>query len=94
MPFQKNGKRDYAREHQWELTRHPERKEQRAERNQARRELTKEGVIRKGDSRQVDHIKPLSKGGGNSRGNLRPLGAHANESYRRNKDGSIKGNRG
>ena len=43
-------------------------------RNQARR---KKG-LKVGDSREVDHAKPLSKGGGNGAGNLTIMSRHAN----------------
>jgi 5-methylcytosine-specific restriction endonuclease McrA len=88
-----NGKRDYKKEDAWDKE-HPGRGKQRAERNKARAEMVKEGVISKHSKKQIDHIKPLSKGGGNTRSNMRALDAHKNESYHRNKDGSIKGKRG
>lgn len=40
-----------------------EAKEDRAARNRARRNAEKEGKVRKGDGKEVDHIVPLSKGG-------------------------------
>ena len=43
---------------------------QRSERNKARRILTKEGRLKKGDGKEVDHKRPLSKGGTNSKRNL------------------------
>ena len=43
---------------------------ERSERNKARRILTKEGRLKKGDGKEVDHKKPLSKGGTNSKKNL------------------------
>lgn len=61
-------KRDYEKEYANEG---PERKKNRAKRNKARRELEKEGLVHKGDGKVVDHKKPLSKGGGTSRKNLR-----------------------
>jgi len=93
MPFMTNGKRDYKKEDAWDK-KHPGRKEQRAERNKARAEAVKDGVISKHSKLQIDHIKPLSKGGKNVRSNTRAISAHSNESYRRNADGSIKGKRG
>lgn len=60
--------RDYVQER---LNESPERKKARAKRNKARRMLMKEGKVRKGDGKVVDHKKPLSQGGGNGRGNLR-----------------------
>ena len=49
----------------------PEQKKARAQRNAARREAEKEGKVKKGDGKDVDHKKPLSKGGSNSKSNLR-----------------------
>jgi len=89
VPYMKNGKRDYAREDAWDK-KHKNRGKDRAERNKARYEMVKEGVISKHSSKQIDHIKPLSKGGSNDRSNLRAIAAHKNESYRRNRDGSMK----
>lgn len=59
-------------------------------RNAARAALMKEGLVHKGDGKAVDHKKPLSMGGSNARGNLRVRDAHANDSYQRNPDGSMK----
>ena len=65
-------------------------KKRRAARNAARAEMMKLGKVHKGDGLDVDHKKPLSKGGKTTKGNLRVKSAHANRSYARNKDGSIK----
>lgn len=61
-------KRDY---HQEYLNESPKRKKDRAKRNKARRQLEAEGLVHKGDGKVVDHKKPLSKGGGTARSNLR-----------------------
>lgn len=58
--------------------------------NAARREAIREGLASKGDGKDVDHKKPLSKGGDNSKSNLRVVSASANRSFSRNKDGSLK----
>lgn len=60
--------RDYVKER---LNESAERKEARRKRNRARYQLMKEGKVKKGDGKVVDHKKPLSKGGSNSRANLR-----------------------
>jgi len=49
----------------------PKERKKRAARNAARATLMKEGKVSKGDGKDVDHKRPLSKGGTNSRGNLR-----------------------
>jgi hypothetical protein len=65
-------------------------KKKRAERNKARRMLEREGVVKKGDGKDVDHKKPLSKGGTTVISNLRAKPASANRSFKRNSDGSMK----
>jgi HNH endonuclease len=57
-------------------------------RHRARRLELKLGMVKPGQD--VDHIKPISKGGTNDPSNLRPRSEHANRSYPRNKDGSMK----
>ena len=51
-----------------------------AKRNKARRELMREGKVSKGDGKVVDHKKPLTKGGGTGRSNLRVQSAKASHS--------------
>ena len=65
-------------------------KKKRAARNKARRELEKEGLVHKGDGKDVDHKKPLSKGGSTARSNLRVKSATDNRSYKRNSDHTPK----
>lgn len=89
MPFMRNGKRDYRRELEWEHKKKPNRVKDRADRNAARSTMMEEGKVRKGDGKDVDHKRPLSKGGSNSRKNLRVRSASANRSFKRKKDGSM-----
>jgi hypothetical protein len=65
-------------------------KKKRAERNKARRIMERAGVVKKGDGKDVDHKKPLSKGGTTVISNLRAKPASANRSFKRKSDGSIK----
>jgi hypothetical protein len=65
-------------------------KKKRAQRNKARRIMEREGVVQKGDGKDVDHKKPLSKGGTTIRSNLAVKSASTNRSYKRKSDGSIK----
>jgi hypothetical protein len=65
-------------------------KKKRAQRNKARRMLEREGVVHKGDGKDVDHKKPLSKGGTTVRSNLKAVPASANRSYKRTSKGAIK----
>lgn len=46
--------------------------------------MMKKGLVHKGDGMEVDHIKPLSKGGKTVMSNLRVLTASANDSFKRN----------
>lgn len=90
MPFMKDGKRDYKRESQWEKTKKPTRLKDRVKRVQARREALRDGRVSLHDGKQLDHKRPLSKGGSNSKGNLRVTSAASNMSFSRNKDGSMR----
>jgi hypothetical protein len=67
-----------------------EQKKNRAKRNAARRDAKRKGLVDKGDGKDVDHIKPLSKGGTNGSGNLRVKAASQNRSFKRNPDNSVK----
>lgn len=89
MPFMKNGKRDYKRENELYNSR-PEQRKARSERTQARNEAIKEGLVKRGDGKDIDHKKPLSKGGSNAPSNRRVVSASDNRSFARNSDGSLK----
>jgi hypothetical protein len=86
----KDGKRNYKAELQWEKDSKPQRVKQRAARNAARADMMNEGKVKKGDGKDVDHKRPLSKGGGNASSNLRVVAASTNRSVKRKKDGSLK----
>jgi len=60
--------RDYEREYKMYHAK-PVQKKRRALRNAARRALG----LKVGDPREADHIRPLDKGGSNSRSNLRAV---------------------
>lgn len=66
-------KKEYARDHA-----SPEAKKDRAARNKARREAEAAGKVHKGDGKEVDHIKPLSKGGSNAPSNRRVVTREVN----------------
>jgi hypothetical protein len=70
-------KRDYAAEYR-DYHGKPEQIANRAERVKARRVMEKTGAAKKGDGKDVDHIKPLSKGGTSAKGNLRMRSVKAN----------------
>lgn len=81
--------RNYKREYQLQKKRGEH--ENRMERQRARRALDKKGVNRKG--KDIDHKKPLSKGGTNDASNIRLVSPSENRSFSRNSDGSVKENR-
>ncbi len=90
MPYI-NKKRPYKKEYE-EYQGKPEQIKKRAARNAARAELMKDGKVHKGDGQDVDHIKPLSKGGASSKKNLRVKPAGDNRSFSRNADHTVKKN--
>jgi 5-methylcytosine-specific restriction endonuclease McrA len=88
MPFMSGGKRDYKRENAL-YNSSEEQKKKRAKRNTARRRYEKEhgDVPRNVD---IDHKKPLSKGGSNAMSNLRATSQKSNRSFARKKNGGMK----
>lgn len=73
--------RNYAKEYR-DYHSKPEQKKNRAERNAARRELTREGKVHKGDGMDVDHKKPIRSGGTNAKSNLRVMSKSRNRGWR------------
>jgi hypothetical protein len=91
MPYKNKADRKYKNAAAYEDT--PEQVKNRTERNKARAALMKEGKVSKGDGKDVDHVKPLSKGGSSSKSNLRVKSASANRSFSRNSDHTVKKNK-
>lgn len=89
MPYMTNGKRDYKKENALYNSR-PEQIKARSERTTLRRKADAAGITHKGDGKDLDHIKPLSKGGANSLSNARATTKSANRSFSRNADGSLR----
>lgn len=87
MPYV-NKSRPYAKEYQQQLARgeHPVR----MERQKARRAMDAKGIDRAG--KDIDHKKPLSKGGTNAKSNLRLVKPATNRSFSRNSNHSVKRN--
>ena len=85
MPYV-NKARPYKKEYEQQKSRneHP----LRMERQRARRAMDAKGIDRTG--KDIDHKKPLSKGGSNSMSNLILKSPSANRSYKRNSDRSVK----
>ena len=74
MPFMTNGKRDYKKELANEKTHGKKRQNARVARNRARRQAG----LKVGDSREADHIKPLSEGGSTKKSNVQVISRKAN----------------
>ena len=79
--------RPYAKEYEQQVARDEHGK--RMERQKARRAMDAKGIDRSG--KDIDHKKPLSKGGTNADSNLRLVKPSTNRSFARNSDGSVKG---
>lgn len=88
MPYV-NKARPYKKEYQQQLARgeHP----LRMERQKARRAMDAKGINRAG--KDIDHKKPLSKGGSNSMANLILRSPSSNRSFSRNSDHSVRSNK-
>ncbi|WP_373892788.1 HNH endonuclease signature motif containing protein [Virgibacillus sp. CBA3643] len=65
--------RDYKKEYR-DYHGKPEQKKNRAKRNKARKDMG----LKVGDKREVDHKKPLSRGGSNKKRNLRAVSRKTN----------------
>lgn len=72
---QTNGKRDYK--HAYKLQKATGETKDQVERQRARREYDAKGIQRAG--KDIDHIKPLRKGGKSTPGNLRLRSKSANQ---------------
>lgn len=66
-------KRNYKREYKQYHSK-PQQRKNRSKRNQARRKMG----LKVGDKREVDHKRPLSKGGSNRKNNLRVVSRTTN----------------
>lgn len=88
MPYMKNGKRDYQRQYEAYDGKDSVKKD-RAARNAARRQMEVEGKVKKGDGKDVNHKKPISKGGTNKKSNLEVVPKSKNRSFKRTKTGKM-----
>lgn len=86
---QSRAKRNYRQEYD-RYQGKPEQIKNRAARNSARAEMAKEGKVHKGDGMDVDHRKPIVRGGGNDRSNLRVQTDNANRSFKRTRSARMK----
>jgi hypothetical protein len=80
-------KRDYEMEYKSYQGR-PEQIKNRAARNAARAKMMKAGKVKKGDGKDVAHVKAFDKGGNNSTG-LRVESKSANRSFKRDSKGNL-----
>lgn len=78
MPTRESTKAYYEKYHA-----SPKAKKERAMRNAARAEFEKKGLVHKGDGKDIDHKRPLSRGGTNADSNLRVQSVAKNRGYRR-----------
>ena len=86
MPYMTNGKRDYDKQQKYDGK--PNVVKDRAQRNAARALLKKEGVDV--TNKDVNHKKPISKGGSNKRSNLEAISPSKNKSFARKRNGAMK----
>lgn len=88
MPRMKNGKRDYSQQRVYNAS--PEATAKRVKNNEALQSAFKSGKARVGDGTDVDHKKPLSKGGSNRSSNLRVVPSSENRSFARTSSSGLK----
>lgn len=88
MPSSPNYKRNYREEYD-NYHGKPKQRKNRSKRVVARRAAEKDGRVTKGDGKDLDHKKPLSKGGSNGKANTRVTSKTANRSYKRTSTGAI-----
>lgn len=89
MPYMSGGKRDYKREYEKYASK-PQAKKDRAQRNKARRMMTKAGKAHKGDGLDVGHIKAIGKGGLSKVYNLMMQTKAENRSFSRTSSSKMK----
>lgn len=87
MPYTKSP-RPYK--HEWKMEQKRGELPARAARERARDEMDRKGVSRVG--KVIDHITPISKGGGNNASNLRLTTRAKNASFSRNSNHTVKQN--
>ncbi|RLC07662.1 MAG: hypothetical protein DRI24_24520, partial [Deltaproteobacteria bacterium] len=68
----------------------PDQIKKRGKRNAARAKLMKEGKVKKGDNKEVNHRKPISKGGSNARSNLEVQSRSKNRAHGMSKNTGAK----
>lgn len=76
MPTPKD-QRDYRAEYD-KFQGTPEQRRNNDKRKKARRAMEKAGKVKKGDGKEVDHVRPLRNGGGNTEKNWKVMSRHMN----------------
>lgn len=74
-------------EYMAEYQKSPEEVRKRVARNRARREALRDGVVKKGDGKEIDHKIPLDRGGSTAKSNTRVVDAKKNRGWRKGKSG-------
>ena len=88
--FKKGATKDSIRQRKYNSS--PEQKKRRAQRNAARRQMEKEGKVRKGDGKDVDHKSHKARGNlNNSKSNLRVMDKSKNRAKNLGTGGRKKG---
>lgn len=68
--------------YQAEYNRRPEEKAKAVERRRNRRHAEADGLVHKGDGKDIDHRRMLDQGGSNAKSNLRVVDAKSNRGWR------------
>ena len=89
MPYMTGGKRDYKKEYE-KYAGKSQAKKDRAQRNKARRMMMAAGKAKKGDGKDVGHIKAIGKGGLSQMFNLQMQSQKANRSFSKTKTSKMK----
>lgn len=79
MPKSSQRKLEYMAERQ----KSPEEVAKRVARNKARREALREGLVYKGDGKEIDHKRMLDSGGSKDKRNTRIVDAEYNRAWRK-----------
>ena len=80
-------KRDYEMEYR-SYHADPQQKKNRAARNAARAKMMRKGKVKKGDGKDVAHVKAFDKGGSNGTG-LKVESKSKNRSFKRDSKGNL-----
>ena len=78
MPKSSPAKLAYMAERQ----KSPAEVDKRVDRNRARQQALKAGVVHKGDGKEIDHKKMLDQGGSGAKSNTRVVSASENRAWR------------